>query len=204
MNSNNFVSVLDTHLLPFLRFCWKKYTFQLDNASTHTSSSTSQWFSANHIEVLKWPACSPDMNPMESLWGIRVLEIYANYKHFHSTGQLKAAILNVWSKIDAKTARNHLHSMNNRIFQFIQRNGNVIDYKRRATFHIIFIFLLGRYGSDTLLTHIFHIFEYFKLNTSDIIQVNCFYLWVIDIQFKKKYFQLKRFNFKITKLKFQM
>ena len=81
----------------------------------------------NHIEV-KWPACSPDLNLMESLWGIRVCEIHTDYKQFHSTYQLKAAILNVWSKIYANATRNLLHSMNNLIFQLIQRNGNVIHY----------------------------------------------------------------------------
>ena len=116
MNSNDFVSVLDIHLLPFLRFRRKKYFFHLDNASIHTSSEISQWFSANHIEVLKWPACSPDLNLMESLWGIRVREMYPNYKQFHSTDQLKTAIVNVWFKNDAKTTRNLVHSMNNRIF----------------------------------------------------------------------------------------
>lgn len=129
MNSNDFISVLDTNLLPFIRrFRRKKYTFQLDNASIHTSSTTSRWFSAKHIQVLEWPACSPDLNPMENLWGMLVREIYANNKQFQSKDELKTAILNAWSKIDAKTTSNLVQSMNNRIFQLIQRNGNVIDY----------------------------------------------------------------------------
>ena len=90
---------LDTHLLPFLRrFRRKKYTFQLDNASIYTSSTTFQWFSANHIQVLKWPACTPDLNPKENFWGIHVSEVYANNKQFQSSDELKAAILNIWSK----------------------------------------------------------------------------------------------------------
>ena len=54
MNSDDFVSVIDTHILPFLRrFLRKKYTFQLDNATSHTSSSTSQWFSACSIKIAR-------------------------------------------------------------------------------------------------------------------------------------------------------
>ena len=71
---------------------------------------------------------------MESLWGIHIHEIYANYKQFHSTDQLKAAILNIWFKIDAKITRNLGYSMNNQIFQLIQKNGNVIDYKNVVLF----------------------------------------------------------------------
>ena len=78
-NSNVFISVLDIHLLPFLRiFCQKKYTFPLDSASIYTSSSASQLFSVNHIQVLKWPTSLPDLNPMEILWGMLVREIYAS------------------------------------------------------------------------------------------------------------------------------
>ena len=129
MNSKEFVSMLDAHSLPFLRkFRRKKYAFQPDNASIHVSSSTSQWFLANHIEELKRPACSPYLNPVESLQGIRARELHANNKQVYPTGQLKAAISNVWSKIDEKNTRNTVHNINNRIFQLIQRNGDVIDY----------------------------------------------------------------------------
>ena len=42
MNSNDFVSVLDTHLFSFLKcFRRKKYIFQLDNAIIYISSTTS-------------------------------------------------------------------------------------------------------------------------------------------------------------------
>ena len=109
--------VLDTHLLPFLRrFCCKKYISQLDNAIIHTNSTTSQCFSANYIQVLKWPACLPDLNPTKSLWGILVRKMYANNKKFYSTDELKALILNVWSKTDAKLTSHLVHSINNCIF----------------------------------------------------------------------------------------
>ena len=65
---------------------------------------------------------------MENLWEILVREIDANNKQFHSTDELKAAILNTWSKTDAKTTNDLEHRMNIHIFQLIQRNGNVIDY----------------------------------------------------------------------------
>ena len=95
MESDDFISVLDTNLFPFIRrFRPKKYTFQLDNASIHTSSATSRWFSEKHIEVLEGPSCSPDFNPMQNLWGILARGIYANNKQFQSKDELKTAILN--------------------------------------------------------------------------------------------------------------
>ncbi|KHJ78301.1 hypothetical protein OESDEN_22079 [Oesophagostomum dentatum] len=76
MDSEEYQNVLREHLLPFLRGRGlQKYTFQQDNAAVHTSGFTRTWLQDNHIRVLDWPARSPDLKPMENLWGILVRRI---------------------------------------------------------------------------------------------------------------------------------
>lgn len=129
MNSAEYTQTLNMSLLPFIRrFRRKRFKYQQDNATIHVSRETMGWFAANNIELLGWPSCSPDLNPMENIWGIIVRRLYANNHQYQSIQELKNAIIQVYHNLDEEILQNLVNSMPNRIFQVINRNGNVTDY----------------------------------------------------------------------------
>ena len=40
-----------------------------DNDPKHTARLTCDYLAEKQIKVLEWPASSPDINPIENLWG---------------------------------------------------------------------------------------------------------------------------------------
>jgi len=120
LNSAGYREVLENHLLPkATEIAGQNWIFQQDNASIHTARAILEWFRTDGINPMKWPARSPDLNPIENLWGILVRRVYANGRQFNAVGDLKEAIREEWSKISAAIRHNLINSMPNRVFNVI-------------------------------------------------------------------------------------
>jgi hypothetical protein len=57
-----------------------------------------------------------------------VRKVYADNRQFSNVDNLKTAISQAWDEIDQETIDNLILSMDNRIFQVINRNGDATDY----------------------------------------------------------------------------
>jgi len=129
MNSLDYQTVLQKNSLPFLqRPAGQGVQLQQGNAPMHVSRSTKAFFQQHQINVMDWPACSPDANPIEILWGLLVRKIYANNRTYDTVASLKAAILQAWNCLDAQLLKILANSLPNRIFAITKTNGGHTDY----------------------------------------------------------------------------
>lgn len=130
MDSKEYINVLERNLLPFLKqYEDEDWIFQQDNASIHSSKATKQWLTNKNIQVLDWPACSPDQNPIENLWGKLVKIVYANNRQFQSISSLKMAIQRAWQSLTLENDLNNLiNSMPRRLHAIGEKKGGPTNY----------------------------------------------------------------------------
>lgn len=129
MNSTTYIELLEDALIEYGdEIAGPDWIFQHDNASIHASRATKSFLDERQIEVLDHPAVSPDMNPIENLWGIIARKVYANGRQFYSVAELKAQIKVSVREIPLKTLQSLIDSMPNRIFALIKANGKSTKY----------------------------------------------------------------------------
>jgi len=128
IDSKTYQKTLEDNLLPYFRnLTGDNGLFQQDNATCHKSASTTQWFKDNNINLLEHPSRSPDLNPMENLWGILARDVYEGGRQFDNVNDLKRQISVSWDKISNSTLQNLTYSMPRRVAEVLLKRGGQIE-----------------------------------------------------------------------------
>ncbi len=102
------------------------FIFQQDLAPAHTAKSTKSCLNYHGVGVLDWSANSPDLNPIENLWGI--VKRKMRNKRPKNADELKATVKETWASIPPQQCHKLIISMPRRIEAVIKAKGDHTKY----------------------------------------------------------------------------
>lgn len=103
-----------------------QWWFQQDNWTVHTAATTRVWFEREGMDVIDWPAWSPDLNPIEELWHDLKQRVYG--RHPKSMEQLEQFIKEEWDNTSLDFITHICLNMPHRIQLVIKNSGHKIPF----------------------------------------------------------------------------
>ncbi|GFX74719.1 transposable element Tc1 transposase [Trichonephila clavipes] len=126
--SQRYISkVLESVVLPYLQGLAKDI-FQQDNVQPHVARIVQRFFINHQIELLPWPACSPDLSPIENMWSMVAQRLTQITSPATTSDQHWQCVEVAWSAVPQEHIQRLFESMLRRVARVISNNGSYSGY----------------------------------------------------------------------------
>ena len=131
VNSDDYIDTLEQCLLKSRDWCELDpsiFIFQHDNCSAHISKRVKEWFAKKKIEVLKWPANSPDLNLIEYIWRYIKGKLQEYKEAAKNLDELWKRIEDIWVNVSQNEIHKLYQGMPSRIREVYMKRGGPTKY----------------------------------------------------------------------------
>ena len=126
MDAKFYIQILEEQLPEIEEMMGNNWRLQQDNDPKHTSKLAKNFIQENVPAIMDWPSSSPDINPIENLWGL--VKRNVEKRKPRNLEDLKVFMVEEWEKIPQETIKNLINSMKNRYELILENNGDRIGH----------------------------------------------------------------------------
>ena len=106
------IQILRNHMLPWAtRVFGHNFVYVQDNAPPHTARDSVAFLDQQDVEVMDWPARSPDMNPIDHVWDQMSVWIWDMDDPPSTVAELNNAVCQAWAAVWPGRLRTLVESM---------------------------------------------------------------------------------------------
>lgn len=130
LTGGQYVHILENIMVPSVRVLHPDgvFHFQQDQSPVHQSQLVQEWFARqDQIELLDWPPCGADLNPIENVWAETKRTMSENWPDPPPTNKesLWELVSNAWDEVASSDgyAATLVSSLTRRLSQVIENDG---------------------------------------------------------------------------------
>ena len=111
LNGNRYlIEIIQPVIMPFMATMGSNAVYQDDNARPHRARAVEAFVIQQQINTMDWPACSPDLDPIEHVW-YKLGRAIRKRLTLHSTlRNLRQRLLEEWVRIPQRYIQTLINS----------------------------------------------------------------------------------------------
>lgn len=121
-------NILQPVVLPIAEELHPEFCLMHDNARPHIAAINLQWLQTHNVQVLPWPAQSPDLNPIEHVWDMLKRRVLADIENIHTNVDLFRCLQRHWNAIPQEEIDHLIMSMSRRCRAVLNARGGNTSY----------------------------------------------------------------------------
>ena len=130
-DSKTYSVIISNHAEPFIydiHNCTTDFILVQDNCGPHRAKRIIAYFEKEDVTCMPWPSQSPDLNPIENIWGLMRSCFRKRSTYPKSPIHLFSILSEMWNSLPESLFKTLVQSMTSRLESVLVRKGRSIKY----------------------------------------------------------------------------